>query len=217
MNIILKMYGRTKLLRRNIFFLALLSFSLSNLPILQSKDAWAQTLKKNIGHGPKISFDEVLPMLINMGKKDTGVIDTSPYIEIWLENSFNWTTATIHRADNYDLFQLILPGSIASNFPNHWTLAPCSSQANFPPQLYLIEDVLRGGVAMGTVSIPLTWEIALDGGSFNPMTLMPDNTLTTTCPPGPHTFQVRITGTPQYHQADGYYRLQLTQSLVPQL
>jgi hypothetical protein len=63
----------------------------------------------------------------------------------------------------------------------------------------------------------VTWEIALDGGAFQPMQIESGNIITTIFPQGAHTFQVRITGLPQYHQDDGYYHLQLTQNLMPQL
>lgn len=83
------------------------------------------------------------------------------------------------------------------------------------PFLYFVEDIF-GRPAQG-VDVPLSWEIALDGGSFNPMTILPDNSLSVIFPPGHHTFQVRTTGVPQYHQEDGYYQLQLEQCLTPQL
>lgn len=49
------------------------------------------------------------------------------------------------------------------------------------------------------------------------MTMQPDNSISTVFPPGAHTFQVRITGVPQNHQNDGYFRLQLEQCLVPEM
>ncbi|MCX6641521.1 MAG: hypothetical protein NTW14_13735 [bacterium] len=149
---------------------------------------------------------------------DPRVIDSGvPIDSVIMEFTLNWTDYSIHRADNYGDIQIILPGSVFSTDPLTWRLTALNSTREGPPHLFFIENILgQSGPASGT-DIPLSWEISINGGAFNPMTLLPDNTLTTTFPAGPHTFQVRITGTPQYHQADGYYRLQLTQSLVPQL
>jgi hypothetical protein len=151
-----------------------------------------------------------------MGKR--GIIDSAhPYEEIRMQFSIDWTDCKIHRTDDCSPIQIILPGTVNGSVPLFWNLKASQPQTSGMPILYLIENIFGQPAQAGDTNIPLTWEISLDGGQFNPMTLMPDNTLTTTFPPGPHTFQVRITGTPQYHQADGYYRLQLTQSLVPQL
>ena len=146
-----------------------------------------------------------------------GLIDTRPYEPPLAQFSLAWTKCQVHRSGDYSPIQLTLNGTIDASSPNLWRLTAILPQPNAPLLLYFVEDIFGNtGPAYGS-NIPLTWEIALDGGPFAPMTLLPDNTLTATFPPGPHTFQVRITGTPVYHQADGYYHLQLTQCLVPQL
>jgi len=135
---------------------------------------------------------------------------------VWMEFSIDWTSCQIHRVDDTPI-EIILPGTIDGSNTLYWNLSTVSSQPGAPPDLYFIEDVLgRTGPAYGS-DIPLTWEISLDGGPFTPMTFQPDNTLTTTFPPGAHTFQVRITGELQPYQGDGYYHLQLEQCLVPEL
>jgi len=134
-----------------------------------------------------------------------------------MQFTLDWTNCQMHRTDDYLPIVITLPGTINASGPLLWNLTSAQPQVNSPPILYFTEDIFgRSGLPYG-MDIPLTWEISLDGGPFAPMTLLPDNTLTATFPPGPHTFQVRITGTPVYHQADGYYHLQLTQCLVPQL
>ena len=140
----------------------------------------------------------------------------SPYDSVWMQFSIDWTNAQFHRIDDTPL-EAILSGTINGSNTLFWNLTSSQPQVGAPPILYYAENIFGNtNPALGT-NVPLTWEFSLDGGPFNPMTLLPDNTLTTTFPPGPHTFQVRITGTPVYHQADGYYHLQLTQCLVPQL
>ena len=140
----------------------------------------------------------------------------SPDPPIWMEFSINWTNCQFHRVDDSPL-EAILSGAINGSNALFWNLSTAQPQVGAPPILYYVENIFGNTNPSLGSNIPLTWEIALDGGPFAPMTLLPDNTLTATFPPGPHTFQVRITGTPVYHQADGYYHLQLTQCLIPQL
>ncbi|HEX7344307.1 MAG TPA: hypothetical protein VF398_08585 [bacterium] len=147
-----------------------------------------------------------------------GAIDCMPcpYEPSWMQFSIDWTNCQFHRVDSSPL-EAILSGTINGSDPLFWNLTSSQPQMGAPPILYYVENIFgNSNPALGT-NIPLTWEIALDGGPFGPMTLLPDNTIATIFPPGPHTFQVRITGTPEYHQADGYYHLELSQSLVPQL
>lgn len=135
----------------------------------------------------------------------------------WLQISFDWTLCQVHRVNDTSPIEIILPGFVNSNSPNIWNLFASEPEPNAAPNLYFVEDILgQTGPAYGT-DIPLIWEISLDGGTFVPMTLQPDNTLTTTLPLGPHTFQVRITGTPQPFQEDGYYHLQMSQWIMPEL
>ena len=137
---------------------------------------------------------------------------------IWMEFVLDWTNCQIHRVINDSAIVIILSGNVSSSNSIYWNLNTISPQPGGLPVLYFVNDVLgRTGPEFGT-DIPLTWEIALDGGSFNPiMTMLPDNILLVTFPPGNHTFQVRITGFPQPYQGNGYYQLQLGQSLVPEL
>ena len=154
----------------------------------------------------------------NSNLKSPRMLDAmpSPADSIWMQFFINGTNFQFHRVDNTPL-EAILSGTINGSDPLFWNLTSSQPQPGAPPILYYAENIFGNtNPALGT-NIPLTWEISLDGGPFGPMTLLPDNTLTATFPPGPHTFQVRITGTPEYHQADGYYHLQLTQCLVPQL
>jgi hypothetical protein len=135
-----------------------------------------------------------------------------------MEFALDWTNCQIHRVINDSAIVIILSGNVSSSNSIYWNLSTISPHPGGLPVLYFVNDVLgRTGPEFGT-DIPLTWEIALDGGSFNPiMTMLPDNILLVTFPPGKHTFQVRITGVPQPYQGDGYYQLQLGQSLVPEL
>lgn len=164
------------------------------------------------GHLP-IFLDLQEHLLPKTPTRDLDFLEDSTFINF----SLDWTQCQIHSVDVSSPLELILFGSFISNSPNIWRLAAISPQPGAPPDLYFIEDVLgRTGPAYGS-DIPLTWEISLDGGPFTPMTFQPDNTLTTTFPPGAHTFQVRITGELQPYQGDGYYHLQLEQCLVPEL
>jgi hypothetical protein len=144
------------------------------------------------------AIDELVPEPITM--------------EFWLE----WTSCQIHRVHNDGPIEAILSGSVTSSRSIAWSLTN-TSEPGEPPMLSFVEDVFgRSGAAFGS-SIGLTWEISIDGGAFQPMEVHSGNILSTIFPPGAHTFQVRITGLPQYNQSDGYYRLRLAQNLAPQL
>jgi hypothetical protein len=162
-------------------------------------------------------FSDKIPLhlMLSPEKEEPGLIDVGPVS--YLHFSLNWTQCQIHISGYYDPILISLPGAISYNSPIIWNLRAASTQIGGSPLLYFTEDIFgHTGPSYGA-NIPLTWEISLDGGQFTPMILLPDNTLQTTFPPGPHTFQVRITGTPQPFQADGYYHLQLSQCLIPQL
>ena len=134
-----------------------------------------------------------------------------------MEVNLDWTNHKIHRLDDHSPIQVLLSGTINSDLGNIWNLVAASHLPGQDPNLYFIEDSFgRPGSTYGS-DISLTWEISVDGGVFSPMTVGPNNMLSTVFPPGQHTFQVRITGIPQYHQEDGYYQLQLEQMMVPQL
>ena len=146
-----------------------------------------------------------------------GTMCPPPQDTLHMEFNLEWTNYQVHRSDDYDPIQVILSGTINSDAGNVWNLNAASHLPGQDPNLYFIEDTFgRPGPAYGS-DITLNWEISIDGGAFAPMALGPNNTLTTIFPPGIHNFQVRITGIPQYHESDGYYQLQLEQTLVPQL
>lgn len=143
-------------------------------------------------------------------------LDCKPQVEPWMNFSIDWTNCQIHRVNDSPI-EIILPGTINGSNAMHWNLSTASPAPGVIPNLYFIEDVLgRTGAIYGS-DVPLSWEISLDGGPFMPMTLQPDNTLTTLFPPGQHSFQVRITGALQPYQSDGYYHLQLEQCIIPEL
>ena len=156
--------------------------------------------------------------VFNILKLGTGEnLDVVTVDTVWMDFSIDWTNYQIHRVNDDSPIEIILPGTIDGSNTLHWNLTSCSPVPGGMPNLYFVEDALgRTGPVYGS-EIPLTWEISLDGGPFTPLTLQPDNTLTTVFPPGQHTFQVRITGLPEYHQSDGYYKLQLEQCIVPEL
>ena len=160
---------------------------------------------------------DFIPVMNILLKDDPRGLDCDPQMDsVWMDFSIDWTNCQMHRVDDAPI-EIILPGTINGSNTLYWNLSSSLPEPGVLPQLYFVEDVLgRTGPAYGG-DIPLTWEFSLDGGPFNPMTLQSDNTLVATFPPGPHTFQVRITGNPLPYQEDGYYHLQLSQCLVPEL
>jgi hypothetical protein len=146
-----------------------------------------------------------------------GLNSAEPGDSIWMVFSLEWTTCQMHRVNDDSPLEMLLSGSITSSDELCWNLFSVSPGEGLSPLLYFIEDIFgQSGPEYGT-DIPLNWEFALDGGQFDPITLLPDNSLSVTFPPGDHTFQVRITGFPQTGQEDGYYNLQLGQEIIPQL
>jgi len=128
-----------------------------------------------------------------------------------LEFSLEWTSSQIHRVADSRPIEILLPGRIASDIANVWTLANSSHE---PPALIFVEDIF-GHSRSTQPNIPVTCEISLDGHEFQPMTLPSSGALGTVFPPGMHTFQLRITGRLSPFQPAGYYRLQLVQNLTP--
>jgi hypothetical protein len=136
---------------------------------------------------------------------------------IWMEFALDWTNCQIHRVGTDSAIVIILPGTISSSNSIYWNLNTISPQPGGLPVLYFVGDVLgRTGPGFGR-DIPLIWEISVDGGPFNPITIQPDSSLSVNFASGNHNFQVRITGAPPSYQGDGYYQLLLGQSLVPEL
>ncbi len=129
-----------------------------------------------------------------------------------LEFSLDWTKYQMHRISDTGPIEILLPGRIMSDIANVWTLASGASEL---PALIFVEDIF-GGNSPPHPNIPVTCAISLDSQPFQLMTAS-NGSLSTVFPPGMHTFQVRITGIPNGHLQPGYYRLQLSQNLVPQL
>jgi len=147
---------------------------------------------------------------------------TPPFMELFqkpasMQFSLDWTNYQIHRITNDSEIEIILSGNVTSSNSLFWTLTTASPQPGAPPNLFFIEQAFAGTGSADDADIPLTWEISLNGGPFSPMTIQPDNSLSVTFPSGSHSFKVRITGAPQHRQADGYYQLVLSQSLIPSL
>ncbi len=134
-----------------------------------------------------------------------------------MEFNLDWTNYQIHQVTNDSEIEIILSGNVTSSNSLFWTLTTASPQPGAPPSLFFIEQAFAGTGSEYSADIPLTWEISLNGGPFSPMTIQPDNSLSVTFPSGSHSFKVRITGAPQHQQANGYYQLVLSQSLIPSL
>lgn len=134
-----------------------------------------------------------------------------------MEFNQSWTNYQIHQVTNDSEIEIILSGNVTSSNSLFWTLTTASPQPGAPPSLFFVEQAFAGSRSGYSADIPLTWEISLNGGPFSPMTIQPDNSLSVTFPSGSHSFKVRITGAPQHQQADGYYQLVLSQSLIPSL
>jgi len=159
------------------------------------------------------------PMSKNWGSQASPLTDF-PYQAdkpISMEFNLDWTNCQIHRVTNDSEIEIILSGNVTSSNSLFWTLTTASPQPGAPPSLFFVEQAFAGSGSEYRADIPLTWEISLNGGPFSPMTIQPDNSLSVTFPSGSHSFKVRITGAPQRQQADGYYQLVLSQSLIPLL
>lgn len=140
-----------------------------------------------------------------------------PYNPVWMELFLDRTQCQIHRSGDYSPLVVTINGQISSSNSETWCLSVVSPEPGGSPDLYFIGDMFgRGGPPHGG-TIPLIWEISLNGGDFVPMMTLPDNSIAYTFPPGGHTFQVRIGGSPGNHQSDGYYSLQVSQIFIPHL
>jgi len=137
---------------------------------------------------------------------------TMPHLEFSMEA----TRVQSHRTTDSSAVELVFPGRIVSDIAVVWTLTPQPTRAYGPPNLTLVQDVMGHSHPMGQTVIPLTWELALDGGHYRAMTLTPENNLQAIIPPGMHTFQLRASSSPLLMQAAGYYRLQLATQIGPQ-
>ena len=173
----------------------------------------AKTEVKNVIQAPEAALIPSQPV------EDVPIITKAvPYpYPVWVDFHLEWTNCQIHRVETDSSIIVTLGGTISSNSRFIWNLSATSPQPGGLPSLYFVEDIFgRSGRQYGS-DIPLRWDISLDGGLMRPMDNLPDGSLTTLFPAGQHAFQVRITAMPPYHQSDGYYNLQLGQSLVPQL
>jgi len=133
------------------------------------------------------------------------------------EVSFSWTQCQMRRSTLDDeQLEIYLDGAISSTKPVNWSLSSAYPERGRLPKLYFVEAA-SARPRPDDADISLQWEISLDGGPFNPMTIQADNSLSVTFPSGSHSFKVRITGAPQHQQTDGYYQLVLSQNLIPLL
>ena len=143
------------------------------------------------------------------------VSDITPYEPPQMEFFLEWTNFQAHRVDPKGRLEIILNGRIQSTAPELWTLSTIHPMVGVPPNFHFIEDV-EGHRGRGH-SISLMWSISLDGGDFVELTPLPDHSLCVSFPEGEHTFSLKTYGYIPYHNDDGYYRLQLAQSIVPQM
>ena len=145
------------------------------------------------------------------------VITDLPPEPISMDFHLDWTSCQIHRVNTDSAIVMILPGTITSTNAIYWNLSNTEPGGDGLADLNFTEDIFgRAGPNFGS-NIPLVWEIAIDDGPMAAIPVQPDNSLLVLFPAGQHNFQVRITGLPQQHESDGYYHLQLSQSLTPQL
>jgi hypothetical protein len=140
--------------------------------------------------------------------------DINPYEPPQMDFFLEWTNFQAHRVNPHGHLEIILNGRIQSTAPEVWNLSTVQPAVGGPPNLHFIED-MEG--RHNAASIPLVWSISLDGGDFVDLTPLPDNSLCVTFPEGEHTFQLKTHGYIPYHNDDGYYRLQLAQSIIPQM
>jgi hypothetical protein len=154
-----------------------------------------------------VTVDQVSQMSFLQGTEEPPV----------MELTLDWTRYQIHRANDCSPIEIILSGNVFTSHNLSWDLRSTSPLAEGTPGLHFIGDVLgRTGPDAG-MDVPLTWEIAMGDGPFSPMSVLPDNTLRAVFPAGLYPFRVRITSPPLPHAQDGYYRLELGQSITPEL
>ncbi len=161
-------------------------------------------------------MSDVIPVVNMLATGVPANLDGTRPDSVWMEFSLDWINYKIHRVGETPL-EIILSGTINTSNTVRWNLTTSDPLPNALPNLYFVEDVIGREGQTYEPDIPLIWEISLDEGEFIPMTLQPDNTLTTLFPPGQHNFQIRISGALEAGQEDGYYRLQLEQCLLPEL
>ena len=171
-------------------------------------------------HGPAKNTSETtkpVPKTLDLRGQTPQVTGDMPESQIFMEVTLNWTDCQIHRVNTIDPLEIILDGTIESNSPEIWTLSSVLPKPEITPDLHFVSGVNGEAAGDQDRKAPLEWMISLNKGMFEPMTVMPDNSMTYTFPPGKHSFQVRIRGKLEKYQANGYYHLQLAQSFVPQL
>lgn len=152
-----------------------------------------------------------------MGNRIPDVTGPEPYEPTWMEFTLQWTNFQAHRTNDVSPLEIFLDGAISTNTPEIWTLTTVQPRPGHPPNLYFVGDVLgRSGGSYGS-NVALSWELSLNGGPFEPMAVLPDNSICFIFPAGNNTFRVRIGGLLPQYAADGYYQLYLQQSIIPQL
>ena len=158
-----------------------------------------------------------VPKNLKLKDRTPKIMSSGPEDEITMQFTLDWTDCQIHRINTAGPLEIILNGTIESNSPEIWTLSPVLPKPEITPDLHFVSGVNGEVAGDQDRKAPLEWMISLDKGMFEPMTILPDNSMTYTFPPGKHSFQVRIRGKLEKNQANGYYHLQLAQSFVPQL
>jgi hypothetical protein len=131
--------------------------------------------------------------------------------------NFDWTHCGFNLI-NDSSFVANLNGSYNAGIPLRWCLTTISTTGAVIPDICLIGYVADQYGQPGNVpGIPVTWEIAIDGGSFIILTQDSFCSMSTMLPVGQHSFTVRMTGRPLPFQAAGHYYIELFQSFSQQL
>ena len=139
--------------------------------------------------------------------------DSIPPIEMQL--NLDWTEAEFHRVNATEPVVVTLPGSMMCSHPMHWNLTAQGTGINQIPRLFFIEDVM-GRPGTGN-DIPMIFEIAINGGQFQPVEVRPDGSLLVQFMPGMNQFVLKMTALTEPFQSSGHYQLQMAQTVIPQL
>ncbi|MBD3233002.1 MAG: hypothetical protein GF315_04695 [candidate division Zixibacteria bacterium] len=129
----------------------------------------------------------------------------------------DWTTCQMHRVASDSTVEILLDGTVSIALNSIWTLIPDNPIPQADPSLYFVENIFGEINNPDNSDIPLSWEISINGGDFKSIERQSDGSLKVRFPAGDHAFQVRISGYIPITQADGYYRLQLIQNIIPEL
>lgn len=134
-----------------------------------------------------------------------------------MEFTLDWTSYQTHRLKDNSPVEIVLSGNMFCSRNLSWNLWSRSPRGEDMLGWHHMEDVLGRRGPDNAMDIPLTWEVAIGDGPFGPITSLPDNTLNVVFPAGSYAFRVRITSPPLTNFQAGYYRLELGQSITPEL